>query len=737
MKQTHILFITLILSILQTNAQIPLKGAVSVQNSKTNTGQTEYVSNAQVACDKKAQPKTSDSKGEFTLEVTGRQNEQIAISVVPKGKYENYVVVNEKEINDLTLGRVTPVSVYICLKGDLELRQAEMVGINMRKFEERMETDKKRLQKELDALRAKNDYMNNRYSEIKDSLDVINKNIDNAFERIKEYAKNMTLENLDDRDENYVKAYNCFARGELDSVSYYLSDNDLELKHQKVLQLQKEAKQENELAAILTESAKAKTEFSENSLNELIKEWLLLAHTADMQNNYEKAKTYYEKTINADTSNVKNLFEYANYLHKIKEYANAEKYYRKCLEIYWTSERENPKTHLPDIAETLNYLALIHKAVNEYTTALKECEEALEIHRGLAEKDPNTFLPDVATTLNTLANLHSNTGEHQKASAEYAEALKIRRKLANENPKLFLSDVAITLNNLAILHAANKEDTKALEEYEEALKICRELANEDPKTYLPNVAMTLNNLANVHITVKEYPKALEEYTEALKIRRKLADENPKTYLSNVATTLNNLGTLHSTIKEYPKALEEFEEVLEIYRNLVVENPKAYTSYVAKTLNNLAILHKNINKYPQALEELEEALEIYKTLAHENPQVYLSDLTTTSNNLLNTHGALSWEYLLTKEYAQSEQSARYALKLDSASLAKINLAHALLLQNHFPEAEKIYKELSQTIYENNETYTQMLLEDFEALDAAAAIPEERKGNVEKIKEILKQ
>ena len=722
MKRKQILFITLTLSIVQVNAQIPLKGVVSVQNSKTNTGQTEYVSNAQVECDKKAQPKTSDSKGEFTLDVAGQQNEQIAISVIPKGKYENYVVVNEKEINDLTLGRVTPVGVYVCPTGELEMRQAEMVGINMRKFEERMEKDKKRLQSELDALRAKNDYMNTRYSEIKDSLDVVNKSIDNAFERIKEYAKNMILENLDDCNENYVKAYNCFSRGELDSVSYYLSDDDLELKHQKVLQLQKEAKQEKELAAILTESAKAKEEFTENSLNELIKEWLLLAHTADMQNDYEKAKIYYEKTINADTTNAKNIFEYANYLRKIKEYANAEKYYRQALEIYYALERENPKSHLPDVAKMLNNLAIIHKTNNEYPKALKEFQEALEIRRNLAGENAAAYLTDVAATLNDLANLHLNTNEYPKALDEYAEALEIRRKLAGENPKTYLPDVATTLNNVASLHHAIKEYPKALEEYAEALEIRRKLADEDPKTYLPDVAMTLNNLANLHSDTKEYPKALEEFEEALEIRRKLAEENPKTYLSNVAVTLNNLGALHARIKEYQKALEKSEEALEIYRTLFVENPKAYLPDLAKTLNNLSNTHGQLKDYPATIKYMNEWNDL---LLNQKPINYKPALT-------QNYGNLSWYYLFTEEFAQAEQSARHALALDSASLAKVNLAHALLLQNRFPEAEAIYKELAQ----KGETYIQSLLEDFDALEDAAVIPEERKNDVGKIKEMLK-
>jgi tetratricopeptide (TPR) repeat protein len=192
-----------------------------------------------------------------------------------------------------------------------------------------------------------------------------------------------------------------------------------------------------------------------------------------------------------------------------------------------------------------------------------------------------------------------------------------------------------------------------------------------------------------------------------------------------------LAIIHQTIDEHPKAIEEYEESLEIRRKLAEENPKAYLSDVAEVLYNLAILHRIINEYPKALEEYEEALEIYKKLAQENPKTYLSDV-------IRTLYSLSRCYLFVKEYTQSEQFVRYALELDSTQIwVKTNLAHALLFQNRFSEAENIYKELSQTIYQNDETYTQSFLEDFDEFEIADAIPEERKDDVEKIRTILKE
>ena len=98
------------------------------------------------------------------------------------------------------------------------------------------------------------------------------------------------------------------------------------------------------------------------------------------------------------------------------------------------------------------------------------------------------------------------------------------------------------------------------------------------------------------------------------------------------------------------------------------------------------------------------------------------------------GDLSWYYLFIKDYAQSEQSARKALELDnSQEWVKINLAHALLFQNRFSEAEKIYRELSQA--NGQELYTQIILNDLEELEEADLILEKYKANVEKIREML--
>ncbi|MDR1341262.1 MAG: hypothetical protein LBK58_14595, partial [Prevotellaceae bacterium] len=66
---------------------------------------------------------------------------------------------------------------------------------------------------------------------------------------------------------------------------------------------------------------------------------------------------------------------------------------------------------------------------------------------------------------------------------------------------------------------------------------------------------------------------------------------------------------------------------------------------------------------------------------------------------------------------------------------IILAHALLFQNRVEEAETVYRELSQTVYQNNETYTPAILKDFDTLEKVGIIPEECREDMKRIRKQL--
>ena len=86
MKRTKNLIIALVFIFITSNViaqQIPLKGVVTVQNSKTYTGKIQYVKNAE-ATHPNAKTEVTDNEGKFTLYITGlKEKSQTQIAVIP------------------------------------------------------------------------------------------------------------------------------------------------------------------------------------------------------------------------------------------------------------------------------------------------------------------------------------------------------------------------------------------------------------------------------------------------------------------------------------------------------------------------------------------------------------------------------------------------------------------------------------------------------------------------------
>ncbi|MBA2659035.1 MAG: tetratricopeptide repeat protein, partial [Nitrosospira sp.] len=166
----------------------------------------------------------------------------------------------------------------------------------------------------------------------------------------------------------------------------------------------------HELDALLGQKEQLQHQQAENESNLIDKanEFLILARLTAVDftraDRYDKAVEYFEQSLKAART-VENTFAYAYFLQQHNQFIAALPFYTQALEIYRRLADANPQTWLPDVAVTLNNLALLQRARNEFTAAEAGYREALAIYRPLAEVNPQTWLPDVAVTLNNLANL--------------------------------------------------------------------------------------------------------------------------------------------------------------------------------------------------------------------------------------------------------------------------------------------------------------------------------------------
>src|SRR6266403_939082 len=104
---------------------------------------------------------------------------------------------------------------------------------------------------------------------------------------------------------------------------------------------------------------------------------------------------------------------------------------------------------------------VLNSDLNRMEETRKEHEKTLRIYRELAQKNPQSYLPEVAQMLNNLGLIHSAQDRMAEARKEFEETLKTYRKLAQKYPETYLPDVGLALNNLGILYSDKHQTEEA------------------------------------------------------------------------------------------------------------------------------------------------------------------------------------------------------------------------------------------------------------------------------------
>jgi tetratricopeptide (TPR) repeat protein len=297
----------------------------------------------------------------------------------------------------------------------------------------------------------------------------------------------------------------------------------------------------------------------------------------------------------------------------------------------------------PDVAQSLNNLAMLYAAQGMYAKAEPLLARALDIRKQAL----GAMHPDVATSLVNLGDIYKKEAAHAKAEPLYLRALDIRKKAlgamhpdvaesltklayiyqvqgtyAKAEPLLLRAldimekgkgamhrDVGAVLVCLAYLYQAQGAYAKAEPLLLRALDIIEQVKG----AMHPDVATSLNNLAALYMEQAEYMKAEPLFLRALAIREKaLGPMHP-----DVAQGLDNLATLYDEQAEYAKAEPLLLRALDVHeRALGPMHPDT-----VQCLNNLASHYGNQGAYAKAEPLFVRALDILeKTLSATHPLV---------------------------------------------------------------------------------------------------------------------
>ena len=204
-----------------------LQGRVSVQNSMYENGKIQYLSKAQVGSNK-SKPDQTDYKGRFELSFTGLEKGTPVKVIAGKSGWE---VVNKEDLEQVSVGKETPLRIFVAKKGDLAKMQTELYYNSLQALYER----NARLQNQLDSTQAVSqgvifkleDWLERTIPSRIEAKDLLNERQEDLENNLKEFTRKLVSVNLDFASVNYRRAFEFYKKGKLNRVVEELDEKVL------------------------------------------------------------------------------------------------------------------------------------------------------------------------------------------------------------------------------------------------------------------------------------------------------------------------------------------------------------------------------------------------------------------------------------------------------------------------------------------------------------------------------
>lgn len=277
------------------------------------------------------------------------------------------------------------------------------------------------------------------------------------------------------------------------------------------------------------------------------------------------------------------------------DFSRAESNLDKALQI-----RENVlAAENPEIASSLNNIALLYKAQGKYEQAITIEITALDIR----EKLLGTEHENTSDSLTNLAMMYYSHGKYEQAEPLLLRAVEIKEKLFGvEHPEM-----AALLNNLSTLYYSQGKYEQVESLSLRAIAIYDNVYGVDH----PEIVISLMNLARLYRNQGKYEQSELLFLRAIEIEEK----EQGTDLPFMAILLDSLAGLYEYQGKDKQSESNYLRSLEI-REKVLGAEHLHTAYASE---NLAFNYYFHGKYEQAEPLFLRAIGIYEnTVGIEHP-----------------------------------------------------------------------------------------------------------------------
>jgi len=304
---------------------------------------------------------------------------------------------------------------------------------------------------------------------------------------------------------------------------------------------------------------------------------------------------------------------------------------RKALVIREAIVETAPKL-LPDVASSLNSLAIGLAGVGDHHEALPLIQRSVQIYSDFYDQNPDAWAADFAFALEVEGMVLALNGATFEAIRSTERSAALYRALAVERRRAVLPHLANVEGNLAIRLRDSGEFEKAQPFAQAAVECWRELVAEDEQAYGPGLAHALSSLALLLRDAGQYESGLEAARESLKMRIRQAKLEPAKFLPALSISLALLSHGLCDIGRYAEASRYARKVVSVEQVLVATDRSASLLTLASAVHNLGLLLRKSGQLSESLECARSAVTLYSELCTGNGTKYGREQTTAMNTL---------------------------------------------------------------------------------------------------------
>ncbi len=292
---------------------------------------------------------------------------------------------------------------------------------------------------------------------------------------------------------------------------------------------------------------------------------------------FDKARAYYGKVLQADGKNVDTLLA----MGRIEIKAGNPQQGLDPLDRarHLAIDLDNQEQQ----ALILQATGIAYRLMNKPNEALRNYQDSMAINQKLGQKR------GVAASLAEIAQVELMLGKPDAALASYNDALKIRKDIGAKK------EAGDTLIDLGNFYLERGQPDQAMQAFKESLQVQRDAGDE---TYQ---SLCLNNIANAYAQKGEYEDALTYLQQALQIREKL------NVPGDIAQTLQNLGSAYAALGHYDDAMKSYMRGLDLYR-------KTGDNQGAATMSqSIGLIFETQGRIGPAIGSLQDSVKTFRSL----------------------------------------------------------------------------------------------------------------------------